>query len=150
MADSPSWLDWGRAGGAATRPPARLVRGHERMTALDVLCFATAVMMIIVYSQCWLMAVQGDQGGGTDSALVMTTLGGVVIAARWRWSRLTEVIAAAHALLALASLIAALAFPAFGVMHQLFPGAWRGLWVEKNLLGGNMTIGVIACTAAAL
>ena len=130
------------------------------MTALDVLSFATAVMMIIVYSQCWLMAVQGDKGGATDSAfvramffpayaggmlllalspgqtvrawlrqpllivimmvvaasmlwsinpdqtfrravaLIMTTLGGVVIAARWRWARLAEVVAAAHGLLA--------------------------------------------------
>ena len=171
---------------------------------------ATAVAMIMIYTQCWLMALQGDKPGATDSplvramffpayaggmlllalspgqtlrawlrqpvlivilwivaasviwsitpaeslrrvvALIMTTLGGVVIAARWRWPGLAEVIATAHAILAAVSLMAVVAVPHFGVMHELFPGAWRGLWTEKNTLGINMTIGFVACAAAGL
>jgi exopolysaccharide production protein ExoQ len=43
-----------------------------------------------------------------------------------------------------------IAVPSFGVMHDLFPGAWRGLWAEKNTLGINMNIGFVACVAAAV
>jgi O-antigen ligase len=35
-------------------------------------------------------------------------------------------------------------------MTTLFPGAWRGLWVEKNALGGNMTIAFVVFGAAAM
>jgi O-antigen ligase len=35
-------------------------------------------------------------------------------------------------------------------MPDLFPGAWRGLWVEKNNLGGNMNVGFALCAAAAV
>ena len=180
------------------------------MTAVDALAFAAAVGMVVIYTQCWMTAVQGDAAGITDSplvramffpayagavlllvlqpgetlrawlrqplliailwivaasalwsinpdqtvrrtvALTMTTLGGVVIAARWRWSGVAEVIGAAHALTAAVSLIVILALPSFGVMHQLFPGAWRGLWSEKNDLGMNMNLGFVACAAAAV
>jgi len=35
-------------------------------------------------------------------------------------------------------------------MRELFPGAWRGLWAEKNAFGGNMGLGVVVLAAAAL
>jgi len=41
-------------------------------------------------------------------------------------------------------------FPDKGRMTELFPGAWRGVWVEKNNLGSTMAIGFIAAVAAAL
>ena len=206
MVDSPSWMSWARgAPRAELRRPAA-----GRLTAAGALAFAAAVVMVIIYTQCWLMALQGDKGEAADSALtramffpaygcsllllamnpgetlrtflrqpllililwivgasalwsispdqtlrraialVFTTLGGVILAARWRWAGLAEIFAAALGLLAVASLAAALAFPSFGVMHELFPGAWRGLWLEKNALGNMMTIGFMACVAAAL
>ncbi|HYE47761.1 MAG TPA: O-antigen ligase, partial [Caulobacter sp.] len=37
-----------------------------------------------------------------------------------------------------------------GKMQALFPGAWRGLWLEKNALGGNMAMGFGILAAAAL
>ena len=166
--------------------------------------------MVIIYTQCWMMALQGDKGEATDSALTramffpaygctvlllamnpgetlrtflrqpllililwivgasalwsispdqtlrraialaFTTLGGVILAARWRWAGLAEIFATALGLLALISLVVSLAIPSFGVMHELFPGAWRGLWLEKNALGNMMTIGFMVCAAAAL
>ncbi len=185
-------------------------RRVDRTTALDVLAFCASLAIILIYSQCWFMALAGDKSEATDSALIramffpayaaglllvllspaavgkallrqpllillsliaaaslmwsispdqtlrrvvaltFTTLGGVALAARARWSSLAEVIAASFALLALASLAAGLLFPTFGRMQELFPGAWRGVWLEKNLLGGNMTIGAMACAAAAV
>jgi O-antigen ligase len=207
MVDSPSWMAWGRA---QAGPPAQARSRERRMTLVDGLAFAAATAMVMIYTQCWLTAVQGDAAGTTDSALVraifvpayaagvglaafspgqtlrawlrqpllililwivaasalwsvspdqtvrrtvalvMTTLGGVVIAARWRWSGMAEIVGGAHAILAAVSLVTVFALPSFGVMHTLFPGAWRGLWSEKNTLGINMNLGFIACAAAAM
>jgi exopolysaccharide production protein ExoQ len=104
------------------------------------------IVWIVAASAIW--SINPDQTVRRAVALTLTTLSGVALAARWRWSILAEVVAASYALLAVASLVAALAFPSFGVMHELFPGAWRGLWVEKNALGNIMTIGFVVCTAA--
>ncbi len=40
--------------------------------------------------------------------------------------------------------------PGLGRMHELFPGAWRGLWSDKNLLGGYMAMGGVIFAGAAL
>jgi len=83
-------------------------------------------------------------------ALGFTCLGGLALAARFRWPTLAEVVATAFAILAVASFLMAVFKPAWGTMTQEFPGAWRGLWLEKNNLGGNMTVGFGFCVAAAV
>ncbi len=191
-------------------PAARPRPAAQRLTAVGALAFAAAVVMVIIYTQCWLMALQGDKGEATDSslvramffpaygcsvlllalspgevlktflrqpllilvlwvvgasvlwsispdqtfrrviALIFTTLGGVILAARWKWAGLAEIMATALGVTAVLSLFVCLFVPSFGRMHTLFPGAWRGLWLEKNALGNMMTIGFMACAAAAL
>lgn len=83
-------------------------------------------------------------------AILFTTLGGLVIAARYDWPELLEVLATAFAVLATLSFLAAVLVPSFGVMHLEFPGAWRGLWSDKNALGNFMAEGFIVLTAAAI
>ncbi len=83
-------------------------------------------------------------------ALLFTTLGGVALAARWRWSTLTEVLAVAMTVMMVASLFLGALMPEWGRMHELFPGAWRGLWLEKNALGENMGLASICMAAAAV
>jgi O-antigen ligase len=39
--------------------------------------------------------------------------------------------------------------PSFGVHADIHPGAWRGLWGEKNQLGAAMAKGALACLCAA-
>jgi len=82
-------------------------------------------------------------------ALYATTLTGVVLAVRFRWTTMAEVMATAFAVMTLASLIAGAVLP-FGRMTELFPGAWRGIWMEKNALGGNMAMAFSIFGAAAL
>lgn len=83
-------------------------------------------------------------------AVYATTLAGVVMASRFRWSELAEVFATAFAILTVVAFLMALAVPSIGVMHELFPGAWRGLWADKNALGGIMTLGFAVLAAAAM
>lgn len=110
--------------------------------------FLVGLLLIAAISTVW--SVSPDQTPRRVFALACTSLCGLVLGARCSWVRLAETLAAAFAIVSVGSLIAALAVPSIGVMHTLFPGAWRGLWAEKNALGGYMAIGVVICTAAAV
>jgi O-antigen ligase len=83
-------------------------------------------------------------------ALLFTTLFGLHLAARYDWRELVELIAAVFLALAVGSLVACIAFPGFGVTVEIHPGAWKGLWYEKNQLGGMMANATLACTCAAI
>jgi len=83
-------------------------------------------------------------------ALAFTTLVGVSLAARFRWSELATILAATFAALALASAVMGALTPGMGRMAEIFPGAWRGLWLEKNAFGGMMATAFLACAAAAV
>ena len=83
-------------------------------------------------------------------ALLFCTLASFALAARLEWRDMARVLAATFGLLAVGSVVAAVAFPALGRMTTLFPGAWRGLWQDKNALGDYMALGVCACAGAAV
>lgn len=110
--------------------------------------FLVALMLIVAASVFW--SVEPDQTQRRLVAILFTTLGGLVLGARWRWARLVEVFATTFAILALLSLLAGLFLPDIGRMPTIFPGAWRGLWEEKNGFGGLMTFGILFFLPAAL
>ena len=110
--------------------------------------FLLVLMIIVGASVLW--SVEPDQTLRRIVAIYATTLGGIVLGARYRWAELAEVLATAFAILAAIALVVSLAVPSVGVMHELFPGAWRGVWTEKNDLGGNMSLGFCCLVAAAL
>ena len=83
-------------------------------------------------------------------ALFMTILCAYALASRFSWKRLSELIAVSFGLMTVASIVLAVVFPMMGKMQTLFPGAWRGVWIEKNMLGTYMAIGFTACAAAAI
>jgi exopolysaccharide production protein ExoQ len=83
-------------------------------------------------------------------ALSFTTLAGMALAGRFSWRALAEVVATAYAILVVSSLVAGALVPRIGVMSEIFPGAWRGLWQEKNVLGGVMAFGFCVLSAAAM
>jgi O-antigen ligase len=74
----------------------------------------------------------------------------VALAARFDWARLAGVFATAFAVLAGASLLLGLLVPDLGRMTELFVGAWRGVWFEKNAFGGNMALGFVVFAGAAV
>jgi O-antigen ligase len=110
--------------------------------------FLVLLLAIAAGSIVW--SVEPDQTQRRVIAILFTTLGGVVLGARWRWARLAEVLAVTFAILVVASLLAGLFVPSIGRMSVLFPGAWRGLWDEKNTFGGLMSFGVLFFCSAAL
>jgi exopolysaccharide production protein ExoQ len=107
-----------------------------------------AVVWVMCASAVW--SIAPDQTVRRGLALAFTSLSGLALASRFRWARLAEVLAAAFALLAIGSFVAAAVLPGLGRMHELFPGAWRGLWTDKNTLGGYMALGGVIFASAAL
>lgn len=82
-------------------------------------------------------------------ALGFTSLFGLWLAARFEWRELLGLIAGAFLALALASVATVLVAPGWAIDHDIHPGAWKGLWDEKNSLGRMMTLGALACACAA-
>ncbi len=71
-------------------------------------------------------------------ALLMTTLFAIYIASRFDWPEFIELFAAGFLILAGLSLIVALIMPEIGIMSEIHPGAWSGIYWEKNQFGMNM------------
>lgn len=107
------------------------------------------VLMLIGISTLW--SIDGDVTFRRFIALALTTAFGVWLAARYTWRDLLAILGLTWLLLAVGSLVAALAVPSFGVESNVHAGAWRGLWFTKNIMGGNMArasllFGVLALT----
>jgi len=84
-------------------------------------------------------------------ALLFTTFAGLVLASRFDWSDMVEVLAGAFAVVVICCYLLGLLAPSYGRMSDLFPGAWRGVYAEKNALGDTMTMAFITfCATAAL
>jgi exopolysaccharide production protein ExoQ len=110
--------------------------------------FLLLLMLIVGASVFW--SVEPDQTVRRVVAIYATTLAGIVLGSRWRWADLAEVLATSFAILVGIALVVSVAVPSIGVMHEIFPGAWRGVWTEKNDLGGNMSLGFCVLAAAAM
>ncbi|MDO1560335.1 O-antigen ligase [Brevundimonas sp. 2R-24] len=148
----------GAADGALIRaayPPAYLcalflAASAPLQTGRAVLVTPLLGALLLLAAMSWVWSVDPSATIRRFVAVAFTTLGALSLAARFRWPRLAEVCATAFAIMAVLSLLAALLMPQWGRMEQLFPGAWRGLWLEKNNLGSNMVVGFGLCAAAAI
>jgi O-antigen ligase len=110
--------------------------------------FLILLLGVVCASIFW--SIAPDQTSRRAMAIIFTTLAGVMLGARYRWAQLAEIVAISYAVIAVGSLLIAVAVPSIGVMSELFPGAWRGLWAEKNVLGGIMALGFSLFAAAAI
>jgi O-antigen ligase len=108
------------------------------------------IALVAVAALSWFWSVSPEQTSRRIFALIFTTLGGAVLAARYSWPRLAEALGACFAILAVVCLFTGLFVPSIGRMADIFPGSWRGVWEEKNALGDNMAMGAAICAAAAL
>jgi exopolysaccharide production protein ExoQ len=110
--------------------------------------FLILLMGIVAASIFW--SIQPDVSIRRGFAVGCTTLSGLTLAARFRWSELARIFGITFCVLIVASYAVCIAMPSIGVMTELFPGAWRGLWMEKNALGGLMALGICLLGAATL
>ena len=81
-------------------------------------------------------------------AIVMTTAFGFFLGARYDWHGLVQRLAVAYAILAIGSLIFAVALPEYGRMQFIHEGTWRGMWLEKNSFGAQMAKALLVMMCA--
>lgn len=110
--------------------------------------FLIILMGVVAASIAW--SIQPDVSIRRGFAVGCTTLAGLALASRFRWAELARLYGILFCILIVASYAVSLAVPSIGVMTEIFPGAWRGLWMEKNGLGGLMSFGACLLGAAAL
>jgi exopolysaccharide production protein ExoQ len=131
---------------------AALVLGATRLPQTLYAVLRTPVLWLLVgmvfVSVLWSTDPQVTERRGI--AVLFTTLTGLVVASRYDWPELLEVLGAAFVILIFGSFLFGIALPSYGRMTTLFPGSWRGVWFEKNTLGANMSIATVVFCAAAL
>lgn len=81
-------------------------------------------------------------------ALLMSTLFGLVLAARYDWNGVVQRLAMVFGTLALFSLLHGFIDPPRAIHNEIHHGAWRGPWSEKNYLGSQMTRGLVVMMCA--
>ena len=121
--------------------------GRASLRAALASPFLWVLMAVAVASVHW--SVSPELTARRTPALILTSLAGVALAARFDWPELSEVLAASFAVIVVGCFLLAVLVPTWGRMTSIFPGAWRGLWNDKNALGDHMTVGVGVLVAAA-
>ena len=105
------------------------------------------VLGLIAASTLW--SIDPEVTSRRAIAILFTTVAGTVIGATLDWLGIARVVALTTLISGLASVSMAIFNPAWGVMHDLFPGAWQGVWDSKNLLGEQMSSGFAFSLGAA-
>ncbi len=123
-----------------------VARPGAMMSTLTRNWLILAVTMMTLVSVVW--SIDPDTTLRRSFALIMTTLFGLWLASRWNWRELILLIASTFGVLAVLSVVMALAVPSLGIDHDVHAGAWKGLWWEKNTLGAVMGWGAISAYAA--
>jgi len=92
--------------------------------------------LIAIASATW--SINPDVSFRRGIAILFTTLFGIYLAARFSPREALRMFAIAWLVIGLLSFFMGAALPSMGVMHEIHVGAWRGVFVEKNTLGGHM------------
>jgi len=108
------------------------------------------VLMLIVTIGSILWSIDPQVTARRCIAVGFTTLAGVALAERFAWPRLLEVVGAAFGITVLISFANVLLIPKYGIMQFDFPGAWRGAWSHKNMLGYYMSVAFMVFVASAV
>ena len=98
--------------------------------------FLVALSVLSMASMLWSLDPSTSMRRGF--AAICTTGFGFYLAANLSWKDMLRCLGVVWLILAIGNFIAGALVPGFGVMHEIHVGAWRGLWVEKNAMGGHL------------
>ena len=106
------------------------------------------ILCVVVCGLSFLWSIEPSISLRRAIAVLITTLFGLVLAARYDWNGMVQRLAFVFGALAIVSFLIAIIMPKYGVMSEIHVGAWRGAWIEKNYMGGFMAKGVIVMLCA--
>ena len=97
-----------------------------------------ALLLLIAASVFW--SIDQALTARRVVAAGMTTIFGLYLASRYNWRELLTLFGLIWLFLAVLSYVIVLSMPAIGLEPSgEYAGAWRGLWFQKNTLGGHMS-----------
>jgi O-antigen ligase len=113
------------------------------LSALVRTPFLVLLLAIVAASSVW--SINPEVTERRAIAVIATTMAGFFLAVRYDWRSLLRLLGAVWLFMAFISLASGLIAPGFAIMDEVHPGAWRGLWWEKNSLGGHMARASFIC-----
>lgn len=108
----------------------RLLRTMARLPFL--------ILLLVLAVASWAWSIDPSVTERRAVAIVATTLAGLFLATRYDWRTLLRLLGVVWLVMAVISFAAGLVAPGFAIMDEVHVGAWRGMWWEKNTLGGQM------------
>ncbi|WP_084419833.1 O-antigen ligase family protein [Henriciella litoralis] len=98
--------------------------------------FLIILLVLVAASTTW--SIDPEVTERRAIAVIASTMAGLFLAVRYDWRTLIRLFGAVWFFMALVAFTAGLVAPGFAIMDEIHPGAWKGLWWEKNALGGHM------------
>jgi exopolysaccharide production protein ExoQ len=87
----------------------------------------------VILSISWSISTYDSARGAVF--LTASHITAIAMAAHLSWKRLLVLLSIAQGLIVTLSVILAIALPQIGQMQETHPGAWSGLWLEKQFMG---------------
>lgn len=103
--------------------------------------FLMALLAVCALSFAW--SIDPGLTQRRSLAIIMTTAAGIFIGTRYSWRTLIRALAVTWFIIAITSFLVGALSPAFGRDMEIHAGAWKGLFYEKNQLGGHMARAVL-------
>ncbi|MFN0080639.1 MAG: O-antigen ligase family protein [Prosthecobacter sp.] len=100
-----------------------------------------AFLGLALFSCLW--STMPDQTVAYGMELVLPAACGLAASTQLDMNRHLRVLTAALLIISISSVVVCLLIPSIGVMHEHFPGAWRGVFPHKNKLGRIMSFGIL-------
>ena len=119
-------------------------------------CFKTALaglplMLLVIYAfLSFKWSIQPETSMKQGILLCLTYMIAATFAARVDWHSFGFILVTIMGCQAVISLILAVLMPQWGVMTEVYPGAWAGIWSFKQTLGISMALGIGFTTGFAL
>jgi len=94
------------------------------------------MILLVAASTVWSI----DQGQTFRRAIAIgfTTAFGLYMAARYNWREMLVLFGFCWIILCVGTFVVSLGVPSLGVEAKIHVGAWKGLWYQKNAMGGHM------------
>jgi len=105
-------------------------------------------VLVAALSPAWSLDAQESLRAAVS--LEAYTAFGLWLALRFDAAEQHRLVAGVLALITAGSALTVLVAPELGVMREVHPGAWNGLYFHKNALAGYLALGVLACGLLAL
>ncbi|MGI8959261.1 MAG: O-antigen ligase family protein [Bryobacteraceae bacterium] len=111
---------------------------------VPLLLFVVWAMLSLVWSQNPQLTLRRDLG------LICTTAFGIYLGIRFELKALLRLLAFTLALAIVGSIVAAVLFPAAGLMSGALLGAWRGIYIHKNTMARIMGLAFVTFSCLTL